>query len=92
MNFMLDSPGKADLQGILPRELSDLFEAHFGFAYRPDCLVARLAHFAAARLDAVMEDTLDGAEPKAVLALSRLRCRFDLRFGDKPRGEILRRP
>ncbi|MFM0498373.1 hypothetical protein [Paraburkholderia caledonica] len=44
MNFMLDSPGKADLQGVLPRELSDLFEAHFGFAYRPDCLVARLAH------------------------------------------------
>ncbi|VVD31242.1 RNA-binding protein [Paraburkholderia dioscoreae] len=44
MNFMLDGPGKADLQGTLPRELSDLFEAHFGFAYRPDCLVARLAH------------------------------------------------
>ncbi|MEI5998447.1 hypothetical protein H3V53_14895 [Paraburkholderia bengalensis] len=44
MHLMLDGPGKADLQGVLPTELSALFEAHFGFPYLPDCLVARLAH------------------------------------------------
>ncbi|MGF6265419.1 hypothetical protein OKW49_006412 [Paraburkholderia youngii] len=86
MNLMLDGPWKADLQGVLPTELSALFEAHFGIPYLPDCLVARLAALAAARLDALT------GSMKPALALSRPRRGFDLRFSDKPRREVLRRP